>query len=38
MAKSAAIADALTKCALVGGAGLERSMLEAFGASVLHFD
>jgi thiamine biosynthesis lipoprotein len=37
MARSAAIADALTKCALIGGAGLERSMHEAFGASVLHF-
>lgn len=38
MAKTAAIADALTKCALLGEAGLEHSMLGAFGARVLRFD
>jgi FAD:protein FMN transferase len=36
MARSAAVADALTKCALVGACTLERPLLEAFGARVLH--
>jgi FAD:protein FMN transferase len=35
MARSAAVADALTKCALAGGCGFERGLLEACGARVL---
>lgn len=35
LAKSAAVADALTKCALAGDRELERGMLKAFGATVL---
>jgi FAD:protein FMN transferase len=36
MAGSAAVADALTKCALVGACELQHPLLEAFGATLLH--
>jgi thiamine biosynthesis lipoprotein len=36
MARSAAVADGLTKCALAGACELERTLLEAFGAVLLH--